>query len=308
MRMVYKNIHPASKIVVIAATALICLIICIVISAVLAIPLFGPDAFSSLLTSTLSVSEGNIGLLKYFQLFQSIGLFVIPALIVAYLFGGNVRLYLSLTKQPYLKSILLAILIVLSASPLINVLGVWNSEMSLPEFMSGIENWMKQSEESAAHLTEMFVKADNLGVLLFNIFLIGIIPAIGEELLFRGVIQRVFTEWTNNKHIAIWVTAIFFSALHLQFYGFIPRVVLGAMFGYMFIWSGNLWLPVFAHFGNNTAAVIAYYLYNKGDIQIDPDSIGVGTAYQIAAIFSLIVVLIAFGFFYRYEKLQQLKN
>ncbi|MBN2263578.1 MAG: CPBP family intramembrane metalloprotease [Prolixibacteraceae bacterium] len=304
---IYKDLHPASKIALVALIALIGLIAFMVLSALLAVPFFGAEAFTGLLNNGLTVDESNFGLLKFFQMAQSIGLFVFPAIIAAFLFGGKLTSYLNLKRRPYVFSGIMAIVIILLASPLINVLGVWNAEMQLPDFLHGIEQWMKQSEESAAQLTELFVKADTVGVLLFNILLIGIIPAIGEEFLFRGVIQRIFSEWTKNHHVAIWLTAILFSALHLQFYGFIPRALLGAMFGYMFVWSGNLWLPVLAHFVNNTAAVFAYYLYGKGSISIDPDSIGVGTAYQIAAIISLIFVIVFFLFYYRYEKMKRLK-
>jgi hypothetical protein len=304
---IYKDLHPASKIALVALIALIGLIAFMVLSALLAVPFFGAEAFTGLLNNGLTVDESNVGLLKFFQMAQSIGLFVFPAIIAAFLFGGKLTSYLNLKRRPYVFSGIMAIVIILLASPLINVLGVWNAEMQLPDFLHGIEQWMKQSEESAAQLTELFVKADTVGVLLFNILLIGIIPAIGEEFLFRGVIQRIFSEWTKNHHVAIWLTAILFSALHLQFYGFIPRALLGAMFGYMFVWSGNLWLPVLAHFVNNTAAVFAYYLYGKGSISIDPDSIGVGTAYQIAAIISLIFVIVFFLFYYRYEKMKRLK-
>lgn len=304
---IYKNLHPASKIAVVALIALIGLIAFMVLSAILAVPFFGTEAFTKLLNNGLTVDESNVALLKYFQIAQSIGLFVFPAIIAAFIFGGRPSIYLNLKRRPYVFSSIMAIIIVLSASPLINVIGVWNTEMQLPSFMQGIENWMKQSEESAAQLTELFVKADTVWVLLFNILLIGIIPAIGEEFLFRGVIQRIFNDWTKNHHVAIWLTAILFSALHLQFYGFVPRVLLGAMFGYLFVWSGNLWLPVLAHFVNNTAAVLAYYLYGKGSIKVDPDSIGVGTEYQIASIFSLVLVIAFFFFYYRYEKMKRLK-
>lgn len=305
---IYKNLHPASKIAFVALVALIGLIAFMVLSAIIAVPFFGAKAFTELLNNGLTINESNLALLKYFQIAQSIGLFVFPAIIASLIFGSKPISYLYLKKRPYFFSCVISIIIILSVSPLINVLGVWNSEMQLPEFLQDIERWMKQSEESAARLTEMFVKADTIWVLLYNILLIGIIPAIGEEFLFRGVIQRIFTEWIKNHHIAIWLTAILFSALHLQFYGFIPRVLLGGMFGYMFVWSKNLWIPILAHFVNNAAAVYAYYLYGKGSINIDPDNIGVGTMYQIAAIFSLLFVIVLFWLFYRYEKLKELKT
>jgi len=102
--------------------------------------------------------------------------------------------------------------------------------------------------------------------MLFNIFMIAIVAAIGEELIFRGVIQKIFARWTGNIHLAIIITGFLFSLIHLQFYGFFPRWLLGVMFGYLMVWSGTLWLPIFAHFVNNAVAVLVSYLIHKGTI------------------------------------------
>ena len=275
-----------------------------IISAVVAIPLFGMESFSSIVNSSVSMDENNIPFLKYIQVVQSIGLFIIPSLILAYLFGGQISEYLNTNKSPQLRSAIVAIAIILVSSPMINMLAELNSKLALPEFLSGLENWMRSSEDSANEITQLFLKTDSIWGLLFNIFMIGIIPAIGEELLFRGIIQRIFTDWTKNYHWGIWISAILFSALHLQFYGFIPRAILGAIFGYMLVWSGNLWFPIIAHFVNNSTAVIAYYLYNGGTISVDPDKIGTGSEYQIAGIISTIIVAVLFWNFYKLERKQ----
>ncbi len=275
-----------------------------IISAVVAIPLFGMESFSSIVNSSVSMDENNIPFLKYIQVVQSIGLFIIPSLILAYLFGGQISEYLKTNKTPQLRSAIVAIAIILVSSPMINMLAELNSKLALPEFLSGLENWMRASEDSANEITQLFLKTDSIWGLLFNIFMIGIIPAIGEELLFRGIIQRIFTDWTKNYHWGIWISAILFSALHLQFYGFIPRAILGAIFGYMLVWSGNLWFPIIAHFVNNSTAVIAYYLYNGGTISVDPDKIGTGSEYQIAGIISTIIVAVLFWNFYKLERKQ----
>ena len=133
---------------------------------------------------------------------------------------------------------------------------------------------MKASEEQAAALTEAFLKMSTPGELIFNLFMIALIPAIGEELLFRGIVQNIFSRWLKNNHAAVWFTAILFSAMHMQFYGFIPRLMLGAMLGYLLVWSGNLWWPIIAHFVNNAAAVIFSYLFQNKFIDLDPDTIG----------------------------------
>ena len=70
-----------------------------------------------------------------------------------------------------------------------------------------------------------------------------------------------FLEERGNIHLSIWASAIIFSAIHFQFYGFIPRLLLGALFGYLYYWSGNLLIPMFAHFVNNAFGVIMIYLH-----------------------------------------------
>ena len=278
------------------------LLVTTIVASVISIPFFGMDNFSKMLNSTVSIGEENISFLKFIQVVQSIGVFIIPSLLFAILFEGNVFGYLKLDKKPYQLSIILAIIIVLFSSPFINFVGEINSKMTLPSAFSSIEHWMRASEDAAENITKLFLKTDGFGGLLFNILMIGIIPAVGEELLFRGIFQRILSEWTKSIHWGIWISAILFSALHIQFYGFIPRAILGAIFGYLLVWSGNLWIPILAHFVNNTIAVIAYYLFGKGIIKVDPDKIGTNSDYQVAAIFSILLTTWLFWTFYNFEK------
>jgi membrane protease YdiL (CAAX protease family) len=122
--------------------------------------------------------------------------------------------------------------------------------------------------------------------------MIAFLPAIGEELLFRGVILRIFTNWTKNHHWGVWISAILFSALHMQFYGFIPRMLLGVLFGYLLVWSGSMWLPIIAHFINNGVAVVVMFLIDKDLLNPELEEIGSTTdSYYLAAI-SLVLVLV----------------
>ena len=144
---------------------------------------------------------------------------------------------------------------------------------------------MKNTEEMAAELTEAFLKVDGVSGLVFNLFMIAFLPAIGEEFFFRGVVQRIFTRMTRNHHSGIWISAILFSAIHMQFYGFLPRMLLGVLFGYLLVWSGTIWLPVVAHFFNNAFAVIAMYFIGKGMINPEIENIGSSSgSYYLAAI------------------------
>ena len=149
-----------------------------------------------------------------------------------------------------------------------------NGNMQLPEILKGVEEWMRSSEDRAAELTKAFLQMDNLNDLLYNLFLIAVLPAIGEELIFRGIIQRSINESNKNYHWGVWISAILFSALHMQFYGFIPRLFLGAFFGYLYVWTKTLWAPIFAHFLNNGMAVLLTYIYGHETIEKEIDQLG----------------------------------
>jgi uncharacterized protein len=290
MKLDYTNLHPLGKLAITALMAAFGLLLFMILGVVIAIPIFGLSSFSKLMSAGITFSAENINLLKYFQMVQSIGIFIVPAIVLAFLFGAHPQEYLYVHNRPYLSSIILAVLIIWASSPIINLLGIWNESMSFPSWLSGVENWMKKEEESAGQLTTLFLETKTTGGLILNILMIGIIPAIGEELLFRGIIQRIFTEWFKNHHWGIWMTAIIFSALHMQFFGFLPRALLGVLFGYLLVWSKNLWLPITAHFINNTTAVLAYYLFGKGVIQTNPDTLGTDSQYGLAAIISTFFV------------------
>jgi membrane protease YdiL (CAAX protease family) len=173
--------------------------------------------------------------------------------------------------------------------------------MQLPGIFSGVEDWMKNMEENAMELTELFLDTKSIGGFLFNIFMIAVLPAIGEELMFRGVLQKQFSDWFRNNHMAIWFTAFLFSAMHMQFYGFLPRFFLGVIFGYLFFWSGSIWLPIIAHFINNTIAVTVYFLINNGKINESVEEIGT-TGHGSLIYLPISIILIAVILFQIYKQ------
>lgn len=236
----------------------------------------------------MDVSE--IENLKILQLIQSVGMFVIPPLILGFLWSAKPFRYLKLNRTPSIKNTLYAIVFMLIAIPTINLLSQLNQQISLPEFMAPIEAYMKASELQIAELTEKMLHVNSLGGLVFNIFLIAMIPALGEELFFRGIIQKILSE-RRNIHVAIWISAFIFSAIHLQFYGFFPRLLLGAFLGYLLFWSGNLWLPIIAHFANNAVAVVFYYLKLNGVQVIDIETIGSESTWWLG-VFSAILLIV----------------
>jgi membrane protease YdiL (CAAX protease family) len=153
----------------------------------------------------------------------------------------------------------------------ISPLAEWNLNFRFPELLKGFEEWALTEEERLERLTTLITDFDSTAGMLIGIVVIALLPAIGEELVFRGMIQHELWRATKNVHVAIWASGIIFSAIHLQFYGFVPRMLLGVLFGYLYYWSGNLLLPMFSHFLNNAFAVVMVYMNNIGvfDINIE---------------------------------------
>ena len=193
-------------------------------------------------------SQSEIDVVKFIQMLSAIGLFITPTLLYSYLCDFDLKLKLNFKRQ----TLLLAIAIMILINPFIAFIYEWNMSFNIPD-------WMLVFDDSAEKITKYFLKMNTLGDLFFNLLVIAIIPAIGEELLFRGYLQQKMTKWLGKPHVAIIVTAFLFSAIHMQFQGFLPRFALGLVLGYLFYWSGSLWLPIIAHFFNNAMAVTFAY-------------------------------------------------
>ena len=294
-RQALRESKPSTQLLFTALVILICGIAVMVLSIALGWLFYGVNLAEMGKAIEDLTNPKSISLLKFFQTFQSIGVFIIPPFIVAWFLHDRPSVFLQYRKLPDLKSVLFVIAIISFSNPLINWLTEINSKLSLPEFMSSVEIWMQESEKQANQVTEAFLSTSSLITVFSNIVMIAILPALGEELLFRGIVQQLIKKIAGNAHAAIWISAAIFSALHMQFFGFLPRMVLGAMFGYMLEWSGTLWLPIIAHFVNNATAVIAYYLMQKGLIGNGIDKTGTssdGSSYLV-----LVSIIFLFVFF-----------
>ena len=188
------------------------------------------------------------------------------------------------------QPVLLTIAIVIVFMAVNSVFIEWNQKLELPDFLSGFEQWAKETEQKLEELTAFLTKFESIGELIIALVVIAVLPAIGEELVFRGIIQRELYRGSGNIHVSIWVAAAIFSAIHLQFFGFIPRLFLGALFGYLYHWSGNLSLAMVAHFVNNGLMVLAMYFYQKGTLDIDIES--TESAPLSAVLFSAVITAI----------------
>ncbi len=190
------------------------------------------------------------------QSLSAFGVFVLPGIVWAYYYDYDTPwqpLGLHIRQKPNVW--LYVGVLVMVISPIIYWIYGLNQQMELPEAWSALETSMKRAEEESEKTIQLLLSATGTQAFLINILVIAILPAVGEELLFRGVLQNIFRTLFKNPHLAIWIGAILFSALHMQWYGFFPRLLLGAMFGYIYFWSGSIFLSIFAHFINNGAAV-----------------------------------------------------
>ena len=258
------------------------------------------------------VTQGNplsdINTLKWIQLLQTISLFLLPSLILAYLCAKAPWNWLQLDNKVDWKVLLWAIGIMLVALPAINLMSHWNQQMVLPTWLSGVEEWMKNKEAEAEWLTKQFMSVTTISGLLVNLLLMAVLPALSEEITFRGVLQRLLSPKnsslnsqlsTLNSHLSIWLTSIIFSAIHMQFYGFVPRMLMGALFGYMLVWTGSLWVPMLMHFVNNGMAVLLYFIANRAHWDMDKvDAIGTGNTLWLGIV-SLVLTVVGIYMFRR---------
>lgn len=300
----FRDMKPFAQLMFSLFVMVASLLVFMIAATIFAIPFYGMDGLIGSMSASGIESPESINILKYFQVVQSIGLFVVPPFVLAWLYHGNIQEYLQLDKTTTIHSYLYASILVLLMVPAVNFIGEINSRMTFPEGLSGIETWMRNMEDSAELLVQKFMKVDHLSGLLFNIFMIGMLPAIGEELMFRGVIQRIFSTWTKNYHWGIWITAFFFSAMHMQFYGFLPRMALGAMFGYLLVWTGTMWVPILAHFVNNTMGTIGYFLINKKAVSEDIEKWGTGPEQIPILLFSVGAVAVLLYLIFRHEQMK----
>ena len=232
---------------------------------------------SSLIGIVLSrvfIAAGDTGM-RIAQGLSSLFMFVVPP-VVYYFITRKVRPmhglgFRSLAHPWWL--IFLGVAVMFVSIPFTSQLTLWNENMSFGSAFAKLEAYLKSMEETARAATEKMLNVDTFGGLLLNLLIIALIPALGEEMTFRGVLQQSLTR-KMNPHVSIWLSAAIFSFIHFQFYGFLPRMFLGVLLGYMFHITGSLWTSIAMHFVNNGTAVMLYYLNNKGILDVDVEHFG----------------------------------
>jgi len=246
-----------------------------------------------LMTGDYSPSNGRMAMFFVQGVGSGLGFWVAAYVIMRFIDKADLHWEIQLPRFN-LKGAGLVLLISIGGMFFNGLLVYWNSQLVLPEFMAGTELWMQEMEQQLLELTKFLTDFQSIPELLMGILVIGVLAGIGEEIFFRGLIQPKMHLYTGNGHAGVWVTALIFSAIHLQFYGFLPRLFLGGMFGYLYYYSGSLTYPILAHIANNSITVLMVYASNQGMIDFDMES--TDTVSYPAAIIGLLVL--AAGIFY----------
>jgi len=288
----YSEIRPGLQFLIFTGIFILILIVANIIGAGIILAVYGLKTVTAL--SNLNTAAPNF--INALWILQTAGttvpIFATP-LIFAYLIVRDPQDYIKPNFHFPQILFFLVFAIMFAASPMIEFLSNLNQKMVLPPFLK----WMRESEDNADKITETMLNMKSIRDMLGNVLLIGLVPAIVEEFMFRGCLQTIFTRWTKNTHAAIWITAILFSAFHIEFFGFLPRLFLGLLFGYFVAWSGSIWTGVWAHFINNGTAVVVTYFYQKKITKLNPDDQHVFN--YTGYLFSFIIILFLLFIFHR---------
>lgn len=222
---------------------------------------------------------------KILLMLSSIISFALPALLAAKFIQKDEPAFrqLGMTESPRFTKYLLAIVFMLAIMPAIEFISSLNAAYSFPESLKGLEEYLRNIDESAMQSTMKALAGNGVGAFILNLIVLAITPALCEEMFFRGVLQKFFVDNIRNKHIAILLTAFIFSAIHMQFSGLLPRFILGAVLGYLFYSSGSLWLSIVAHATNNALVVIAAFFFGA-EVSASPDLSAYANPWWICAI------------------------
>lgn len=198
-----------------------------------------------------------------------------------------------------LSTLGLTVLISISFMVVNSAIGEWNMNLDFGD--SSFGEWARQSEDMLKALTEHITNFTSFNQFLLAFVVIAIIPAIGEELLFRGLIQNMFSKAFANHHIAIWVTGFIFAAIHMQFFGILPRMFLGVLFGYLYHWSGKLSTAMIGHLVNNGLAIIVLYLAQTDVIKVSTEEMEQSAPWPVVILFVVITSFLIRVFYKKFN-------
>lgn len=288
LRGVYSHINFAGKLFLLVLLVFSFMLFSLLLGILVLVPFYSTNILG-LISSPNYADASVVTALKVIQIVNSAGGLLLPAYIYMWLTTPPSENHPGFTNKVSFSLILLSIILIVISQPLIGWTNELNSHLALPKGLSFIENWMKSKEALGRQITEAFLSTTSSGGLLVNVLMIAIIPAFAEEFLFRGALAKLLKDWTKNIHVAVFISSFIFAAIHMQFYGFLPRFLLGTALGYLFFWSGSLWLPIAAHFANNFLSVVVEFLFRKGYVQTSSDNFGTNTPLWQIGIFAVLL-------------------
>ena len=204
------------------------------------------------------------------SILQNLVAFVLPVIMLAIMNKRSELTPLShtlwMSKGPTFKSIALVVLVWIVAMPAMNYVVELNQSLEFPSNLKWMEEYLRDMEDLAADTTNELLNTQSVGMMIFMVFVVGVLTGLGEEVFFRAGLLGSMLHGKVNKHVSVWVVAFVFSAIHFQFFGFVPRLLLGAWLGYLLVWSGEVWTPIIAHALNNGSIVLVTYLANQNII------------------------------------------
>jgi len=295
--------HPFVQLLFLGLLALGGIIACFLVGAIIIYFSYGVDVMLNVFSGKANL-EGSVGATKILLTVQQLLFFLAPALLLGITEGKGPNRFYG-TSAPRFNWLAVVFLIMLVAVPFLGWITEANQKMHLPAALKQVEDWMRRLEDQGAETTKSILKMTSVGGLLINLLVIALMPAICEEFIFRGALQRTFLRWMGNPHVAIWVSAAIFSTIHFQFFGFFPRMFLGAMFGYIYFWTKSIWYTVFAHFLNNGYAVCVAFYLKKNKLPMDQDETA-GLPWYFALI-SLTLTVALFAYLKQQTNQQELE-
>jgi membrane protease YdiL (CAAX protease family) len=282
MRLLLTNASPGFKIAYLFIFMIIGLFITVAVSKLIfLIPFINSDSvLASIYVNTIA---------------QSIFAIALPAFLIVAWTNIKPLNYLKLNRvtEPNIKVVFTLLAFIFSYT-FASFLTTWNKGVVLPEWMSQIEEAMRTMEDAALETTELLLSGKSVSSLILNLVVIAGFAAISEELFFRGAMQQFIHDKFKNGHTSVWIAAIIFSIVHFQFYGFLPRLFLGAILGYLFLYTKNLWIPILFHFINNALIIVVNFFWGETNWYNNMEDMPITPVYIILALVSLAATITLF--------------
>lgn len=244
------------------------------------------SVITGLINSKLGETTASV---RIMNVMQDLFVFILPAIVTAVVATKLPATFLRIDAGASTKTLLMSLVVLICSTPAMNFIIALNQSMVLPDFLAPLENWARSMEDGAEEAMQLMFGGTTVGDLIMSILIVGILAGFSEEIFFRGALQRTMRALRLGPNGAIWATAIIFSAMHFQFYGFIPRLLLGAYFGYLVWWSGSLWVPVLVHVCNNSIVVFMTWITSRTGVANIAEEFGASLSIDIKEIITIIL-------------------